>query len=299
MNLAPVVLFVYNRPHHTKQVLDALSKNVEASDTTLFVYCDGAKNNATAEEILKIEQVRKIVRAEKRFKNLFITEHENNNGLATSITQGVSEILNKYENIIVLEDDLVTSPFFLSFMNEALTIYESYDDVACISGYIYPVKGKLPVTFFLKGADCWGWATWKRGWNIFEPDGKILLEKLQQQSLTDEFDFNNSYPFTQMLQDQVVGKNDSWAIRWYASAFLKNKYCLYPGKTMVQNIGIDGSGIHSGISNNQEDKLSNSKIKVEEIKIEENKTIKNVITKHFNSLYHPSVFQKIIKKIVG
>jgi hypothetical protein len=156
----------------------------------------------------------------------------------------VTEIVNQHDRIIVLEDDMVTSPGFIRYMNEALELYKDDDQVISIHGYEYPVRTTLPDTFFLKGADCWGWATWKRGWELFEPDGCKLLHDLYAQKLTHKFDFDGSYPFTKQLADQVKGKNNSWAIRWYASAFLGNKLTLYPGKSLVQNIGNDGSGTH-------------------------------------------------------
>ena len=127
------------------------------------------------------------------------------------------------DKVIVLEDDLVTSPHFLQYMNDGLGIYERDDRVISIHGYSYPVHGKLPETFFLRGADCLGWATWKRGWDLFEDDGQRLLNELERRNLTRSFDFDGSYPYTQMLRDQIAGSNSSWAVRWYASAFLRDK----------------------------------------------------------------------------
>jgi putative methyltransferase (TIGR04325 family) len=126
-------------------------------------------------------------------------------------------------------------------MNEGLEIFEDDEKVISIHGYIYNIK-ELPEIFFIRGADCWGWATWKRGWDLFEKDGKKLLYELEKRKLTKLFDFNGAYPYTEMLRDQIAGKNNSWAIRWYASAFLLEKLTLYPGTSLVKNIGIDGSG---------------------------------------------------------
>ena len=144
----------------------------------------------------------------------------------------------------MLEDDIVTSPYFLRYMNDALRVYEDDEDVISIHGYVYPVKGPLPETFFLRGADCWGWATWKRGWDIFEPDGGKLMRDLRRKELRRRFDFNGAYPYTRMLEEQIAEKNSSWAIRWYASALSQGKLTLYPGRSLVQNIGTDGSGTH-------------------------------------------------------
>ena len=171
------------------------------------------KKNDTTKKIGKIHiQENEYIKNINGFKRVTIIEREKNWGLANSIIDGVTKIVNEYGKIIVLEDDLVTSPYFLKFMNEALEIYNDEPNVASIHGYIYPIVN-LPETFFIKGADCWGWATWKEKWSIFEADGKKLLDELQNRKLQNEADFNGSYGFTQMLKDQIDGKNNSWAVR--------------------------------------------------------------------------------------
>src|SRR3989338_4006387 len=167
--LAPIVLFCYNRPSHTLQVLQALQKNPEAKNSELFIFCDGAKNENDLE---CINDVHKIIDNISGFKNVVVEKSENNKGLAKSIILGVSKIVEKFGRVIVLEDDLVISPYFLQFMNDGLDFYENDDRVISIHGYIYPIKEKLPPTFFIKGADCWGWATWKRGWDLFNENGR-------------------------------------------------------------------------------------------------------------------------------
>lgn len=245
MKRAPIVLFTYNRLWHTQQTVEALQKNLLASESELFIFSDGGKNE---DDWKKVYAVREYLHTIDGFKKTHITEQKENKGLANSIIEGVTKIVNKYGRIIVLEDDLVTSKYFLQYMNDALDIYENCEEVACISGYIYPIDA-LPDTFFIKGADCWGWATWKRGFDIFSANGKELLKQICSRGLEVEFDFENSYPYTQMLKNQINGKNNSWAVRWYASIFLKNKLCLYPQKAFVQNIGCDGTGTHCENSN--------------------------------------------------
>ena len=241
---APIVLFVYNRPWHTQQTVEALQKNKLASESELFIYSDDAKNDDAR---VSVDEVRKYIDNITGFKKITVIKRDKNWGLANSIIDGVTKIVNEYGRIIVLEDDLVTSPYFLKFMNEGLTMYENEDKVASIHGYIYPIDN-LPNTFFIKGADCWGWATWKRAWDVFEPNGQKILDELKSRRLEKEADFNNSYGFTQMLKDQIKGKNNSWAVRWYMSAFLKDMLTLYPGKSYVQNIGNDDSGTHCCVS---------------------------------------------------
>jgi hypothetical protein len=239
--LAPICLFTYNRLWHTQQTIAALLENDLASKSELIIFSDGAK---TIQDQIKVDEVRRFIHSIKGFKTVSIIESPVNRGLADSIIYGVSTIVKKYGRIIVLEDDLVTFPFFLRYMNEALNMYENEENVASIHAYVYPIHN-LPDTFFLKGADCWGWATWARAWEIFEPNGTKILKQIEQRKLEREVDFNNSTNYIKMLKGQIKGKNDSWAIRWHLSAFLKDKFTLYPGKSFIQNIGCDYSGQHS------------------------------------------------------
>jgi hypothetical protein len=239
MALAPIVLFTYNRPWHLMQTVSALLKNSLASESEIFIFSDGPKNE---NDVPKVAEVRKYIKTIKGFKKIEIIERDKNWGLANNIIDGITKVVNQYGKVIVLEDDLVTSPYFLKFMNDGLNIYEEEEKVISVHGYVYPIKG-LPEIFFLRGADCWGWATWKRGWDLFEKDGKKLLDELEKRKLTKLFDFNGAYPYTKMLKDQVEGKVDSWAIRWYASAFIHEKLTLYPGISLVKHIGDLGTHI--------------------------------------------------------
>jgi len=243
MSRAPIVLFSYNRLWHVRQTIEALMKNELARESELFVFSDGPK---TEKDESKVKEVREYIKTIKGFRKVEIIERDRNFGLANNIIDGVTKIVNEYRRIIVLEDDLITSPYFLTYMNKALEIYQDEEKVASIHGYVYPLPNpeKLPYTFFIRGADCWGWATWERAWKLFEADGKKLLNLLIERKETKIFDFNDSYGYTKMLKDQIQRKNDSWGIRWYASAFLNNMFTLYPRKTLVRNIGADNSGTH-------------------------------------------------------
>jgi len=171
--------------------------------------------------------------------------------------------------VIVLEDDLVTSRYFLRFMNDALNHYADDDRVISIHGYMSPVAEQLPTTFFLRGADCWGWATWARGWSLFESDATKLFANIRREKLDHEFNYEGHYDYMHMLQMQVQGKIDSWAIRWHASAFLKNKLTLYPGKSYVLNIGNDSSGTHCGTTDIFSGEIADVPVKVGDIQIRE------------------------------
>lgn len=245
MSYAPIVLFVYNRLWHTQQTVEALKRNPGAANSMLFVFSDAP---ATPENDPLVAQVRNYLKAISGFASVTIVERERNYGLASNIIAGVTEITNHFDRVIVMEDDLLTSPFFLTYMNTALDIYETQEKVISIHGYTPPIKGTLPDTFFLRNADCWGWATWKRGWVIFEPDGKKLLNELHARRLVRRFDFDGTIGYTSMLLNQTLGRNQSWAVRWYASAFLREKLTLHPGRSLIRNIGADNSGTHRGDS---------------------------------------------------
>lgn len=290
---SPIALFVYRRKDMTRQTVDALSKNAYAAQSDLLVFSDGPKSEADAEPV---SRVREYVRSITGFRSVTVVESPGNKGLARSIIDGVTTVLKDHDAVIVLEDDMITSPHFLKYMNEGLDMYRKDDRVISIHGYVYPLKHSLPQSFFLRGADCWGWGTWKRGWDLFEPDGTRLLDELERRQLTRDFDYNGSYPFTQMLRDQIRGVNDSWAIRWQAAAFLKDKLTLYPGKSFVRNIGFDSSGTHSGVTDVYEAGLQAEAITLQRISVEEHAEARKYFEAYFQSI-RPSLFARIRQKI--
>ena len=230
MQLAPIALFTYNRPIHTHQTIDALLKNEYASGSDLIIFSDAPKNDVAEE---RVRQTRIYLKGITGFRSIKIIERTENMGLAANIIDGVTQVVNEYGRIIVLEDDLLTSPYFLRYMNEALSMYEHVDEVISVHGYVYPVKKLLPENFFLIHTDSLGWGTWKDKWVYFNPNGEELLR---------QFNFDGSYNFARMLKRQTRGRNDSWAIRWYASAFLENKLSLFPGRSLVFHNGGDNTG---------------------------------------------------------
>lgn len=281
MDFAPIVLFTYNRPDHVKQTIEALQKNEFASDSDLIIYSDGAKDKT---DELAINETRKYLHTVEGFKSVQIIEREKNWGLAESLIDGITSVVDKYGKVIVMEDDLLTSPYYLRFMNQALEKYSDDDQIASIHGYVNPVKEELTETFFLSYASSWGWATWQRAWRIFERDGSKLLNELQDKNLERRLDFDNSYYFVKMLRNQIKGKNSSWAIRWYTSIVLKNKLCLYPGKSLVRQIGCDGSGTHSSNDDWFDVELSPSPINLIDIPIEESAVARKIYQKFYKSV---------------
>ena len=266
----PIALFVYNRIVHTTRTIEALQKNMGASDSTLYIFSDGPRNEADAEGVAA---VRSYVKSIRGFADVILVEREQNLGLAISLISGINAVLDAHDTIIVLEDDLVTSPHFLQFMGDSLRYYEHEDQVASIQGYSFPLGIALPENYFLRYTGCWGWSTWRRGWAYFEPDGKKLLDQLNNLDLTKAFDLNGAYPNTRMLESQVSGNIDSWAVRWHASIFLNNKLNLYPGISLVKNIGHDGSGVHCGKSKFYEVDLINRRVELCSIPVRENRHI--------------------------
>lgn len=242
MTYAPIVLFTYNRADHTQRAVESLLKNAEAKFSDIFVFSDGPK---TPEKKAGVEENRKYIHTISGFKSISIIEREKNWGLANSLIAGITEVINKYGKVIVVEDDLILSPYFLQFMNEGLEKYKDDDRVGTITGFVPPIKNKLPETFFLKYFQCWGWATWKRAWDLLETDARPLLKGLRFKKT--KFDVGGGVGNYGNLYCQKVGLVDSWYLRYYASLFLKDKLSLYPGRSMVTNDGLDGTGTHCGV----------------------------------------------------
>lgn len=290
MSLAPIILFTYRRPNHAIQTVEALLKNKEASASDLIIYSDGPKDEGAEEGVRK---TREYIRTITGFKSIQIIERSCNWGLANSIIDGVTSVIKKYGKGIVVEDDLITSPYFLQYMNEALVLYQDNEEVISIHGYMYPIKKEVPESFFIKTADCWGWGTWKRGWDLFNSNSQELLDEIVRKKGCREFDFNNSYPYTEMLKAQIKGDVDSWAIRWYASAFVNNKLTLYPKRSLVFQNGMDGiDGTHCGADTRYTVELSQSPIVLEKLKMKESKKARKAMTEYFVSLLPKNVRKK-------
>ncbi len=294
LTAAPIALFTFNRPEHTGRTVQALLRNELASDSCLYVFSDGP---ARPEDKQKVDAVRQYAAGIRGFRAVEILPQSQNQGLARSIVQGVTQMCERFGRVIVLEDDLITSPYFLRFMNDGLVKYQNEPRVISIHGYVYPLRQCLPGTFFLRGADCWGWATWRRGWDLFESNGRFLLSELKRRDLDDEFDFGGNAGYTAMLARQAQGQLDSWAIRWYASAFLDNKLTLYPGRSLVQNIGLDGTGTHCGLAPHLEHaELADTLIEIKSIPIEESQTARRAFTMYFRNV-RPSLISRIRRKL--
>lgn len=242
MNYAPIALFVYNRPQHTRQTVEALKKNLLAKESDLIVFSDAPKSEA---QVSAVAEVRKYIREIEGFKSLVIVERDINYGLGRSVISGVSSILDQSSRIIVLEDDLIVASSFLEFMNNALDKYENDQDVVQISGYMFPVSINIDTdAFFLPLSTSWGWASWKRAWDRFDQEAKGIAKLRSDSGLRKRFNLGGAYDYYSMLEGQLAGRIDSWAVRWQLSVFLSGGLVLYPHYSLVVNRGFDGSGTH-------------------------------------------------------
>ena len=290
----PIALFVYARPNHTRRTVESLLKNSEAASSDLIVFSDAARTPSKEEAV---QRVREYVSCIKGFRSLTVHHRPENYGLAKSIIEGVTQVLEEHEKMVVLEDDMVTSAHFLTYMNESLERFADDERVVSIHGYVYPVQQVLPEAFFLRGADCWGWATWRSGWELFNSNGQALLFELRRRNLIKMFDYNGSHGYSDMLEAQIKGTNDSWAIRWYASAFLAGKLTLYPGRSLVHNIGNDSSGTHCVSTSHHDSALSKSPIDLTAIEVKHCENCFLAFERFFR-LSKVTLFSKIRKRFI-
>lgn len=283
---APIALFVYNRPQHTKRTLKFLQQNDLAAESKLFVFSDGPKNKSDEE---RVADVRALLKTIDGFKSVEVIESKQNMGLANSVIAGVTKLVKDYKQVIVFEDDLISSPYTLTYFNEALTRYLHEEKVMHIGAYMYPLQDpSLPDSFFYRAATSWGWATWERAWVHFEPDISMLIKQFDAKKRSD-FSIEHRMNFWKQMQDFKNGKNNSWAIRWYASIFLRGGLTLNPSQSLVNNIGHDGTGVHSGINDIYNVIINPKPIKEFPAVIEENKhayaLIKQFLTNRKGSLW--------------
>ena len=296
--LAPVVLFVYNRVDHTKRVIDTLSKNMLAKETDLYIFSDAAK---TDNGIEKVNAVRTFINASewhKNFKKVTLIQAEKNKGLAKSVIGGVSDIIEKYQKVIVIEDDLVLSPYFLSYMNDALEYYKKDEKIWAISGYSFPMrslKGYDHDVFYSYRGCSWGWATWADRWSTVDWEVKDYAELLNDKEQQKLFNRGGN-DLVNMLRLQMEGKIDSWAIRWVYAQSKQDMYTVYPKYSYLGNGGCDGSGTHSGKNDDYYTDICQSKEKCKFETLEINKTL----AREFWRKYSDTLDKKIkrnLKKI--
>ena len=243
----PVALFTYNRPDHTRKVLESLSRCRRLDECSVFIYCDGPKSPAHADGV---KASRSIVRTFAETFPATVVLRETNLGLARSIVTGVTELCTRYGRVIVIEDDFILSPSFLDYMLQSLDRYEDNGNIYQISGFMFPVDNpEQPDAFLLPLTTSWGWATWKRAWAVFDWNASGWQELLSDSQKREQFNLDNSYPYYEMLRGRFSGKNDSWAILWWYAVFRANGLVLHPKRSLVWVGGFDDSGTHCGRTN--------------------------------------------------
>ena len=300
---APVVIFVYNRPEHTKKTIEALAENYLAKESDVFIFSDAAKNEKS---IANVQLTRKYIESipdKNLFKSVEIIKASKNKGLANSVISGVTEIIGKFGKVIVVEDDLVTSKDFLQYMNGALEYYKNNESIWSISGYNIPID--IPSDYnhdvYLSYRGCsWGWATWKDRWSKVDWNVSDYKSFKSNKELRKKFNLGGR-DMANMLDLQMEGKIDSWAIRWCYAQSKLNMYTVYPVQSRITNTGLDGSGTHSGLTTHYDVnfKIDNGICKFEDLKI--NPEISKKFQNHYMSLlnYYLIKPKKIVKKIIG
>jgi hypothetical protein len=296
--LAPVVMFVYDRPEHTMKSLKALQKNKLSNQSDLYIYSDAAKDRSSQ---IRVEAVRDVISRARGFRSVTIIERSQNLGLAQSIINGVSEQVQKYGRIIVLEDDLITSPFFLTYMNGALDYFEEVDKVWHVSGWNYPIDpAGLGDVYLWRAMNCWGWGTWANRWQFFEKDHDELVRSLSRRDIH-RFNLDGAVDFWWQVLANRSGKINTWAVFWYATIFKRSGLCLNPAVTFIENIGLDGSGTHCLEEKTTDVQLSELEASRYHVDIQENQLALSKIQDYYRSNRQSVIGRvgEIIKKLFG
>jgi hypothetical protein len=283
MTFAPIAFFAYKRPDHALRALTSLSQCALAEQSALHIFCDGPK---CAEDADGVRRVREAVKSKRWCGEVTVVERDANRGLAKSIIGEVSRLCAQHGKVIVVEDDLVLSPQFLKYMNAGLERYENEERVMNISGYLFPISiNPSTDAFFLSPfAAPWGWATWHRAWQHYDPDVREYYAKLKQsRKLRRAFD-DGGYPFFDMLDMQMKGELDTWDIQWRTIAFFRKGLTLFPRQTLVQNTGFDGSGTHCSDRPVEASAMASADIKVFPSEVAPDEAITAQVTAYRNRI---------------
>lgn len=251
-NPAPVCLFAFNRPDHTARTLAALAASPLAAQTELQVFLDGPRSE---DDTRLVAQTRNVIEAQSGFASVKLHARDENAGLAKSIQEGVTATMQAYGKVIVVEDDIVTSPAFLTYMNRALDRYQDDPRVWHIAGFNedLPALSDRRGAVFWRFMSCWGWASWADRWQHFERDPEKLVQQFSDDDIY-RFNLNGAQDFWDQVQGNVRGEIRTWAVFWYATIFKQGGLCLSPCKSYADNIGMDGSGTHCGPVDEQKHK---------------------------------------------
>jgi len=239
--MAPIVLFTYKRFESLRRTVEALQRNTGARDSLLYVFSDGPRSAA---DVAAVAEVRAYLTGIDGFREVFVSESPVNKGPATSVIDGVTRVIREHGRVIVLEDDLITAPNFLSFMNAALETYVATPRVFSVSGFTLPISAPGDVYFTMRGSS-WGWATWEDRWNTVDWAVSDFAAFLRDSLARHRFNRIGS-DLVKSLKDQMAGKIDSWAIRWVYAQFRQERVTVFPTRSKVANIGLDDSDTRTG-----------------------------------------------------
>ncbi|WP_266169824.1 hypothetical protein [Dyella subtropica] len=291
---APIAYFAFNRPQHTARTLAALSANPEAAETDLHIFVDGARH---ALEQPAVDEVLRLAHATEGFRSVSVHASPSNQGLYHSITQGVSRVIGHTGRVIVVEDDILVSRHFLAYMNDALNTYQDLRQVGCIHAYSPSADG-FPDYFFLRGGDCWGWATWADRWLLYRADTRGLVHDLvASRQLAAYLDVNGHHSLVHLVK-RAKGRNQSWASNWHASLFLANRLTLHPGQSYVENIGNDGSGTHAAISDVYSTSVTSSYDGIHTVPVAHNDVCARIMRDFLDDVAHESPGRKLRRVLI-
>jgi len=291
MSKIAIAVFAYRRPAHLDHVLQALQVQLKQIPLPLHLFIDGAR---CEKDIEAVKCCANVATSFARTVDLQMHTSSVNQGLYQSLTKGVTAILEQYDQIVVIEEDILTSPHFLSYMVSALDCYKDQPCVASIHGYLPPIPSPLPESFFLRGADCWGWATWRDRWSLYRHDAAAMAAEIRSRGLSRAFDLGGRVPNLRLLDDRATSRSGSWAICWHASCFLAERYTLHPGRSLVRNIGLDHSGEHCKPSASLEAILTDTPLPVIRQKVEENKAIVEAFARQ---IAPPHVAVRVLRRL--
>lgn len=286
MNYAPVVLFVYNRADHFIKTYNSIAECPEATQTDLFIFSDGAKNENAQNAVNEVRQFAKKIAEESIFKSVQVFESPINKGLAKSIINGVSQVVEKYGRVIVVEDDCYCSPYFLRYMNSCLDFYKDNQSIGAISGYSpmieFPEDYENDVFIAYRSCSC-SWGTWADRWQNVDWELKEFSDFCKKPSLIKKLNANGNDRFMRLYR-QTKGNGSSWSVRFGAHLVKNNWLTVYPRYSYIKNIGCDESGVHSKSDDAEKMTVDLTKTIAEPVlvDIQINKKIQKIMRKHYS-----------------
>jgi hypothetical protein len=257
---APIAVFAFNRPDHLRRTLEALSANRLAGDSRLTVFCDAPRG---PKDIEVCERVREVARTAGGFASVTTVARDTNHGCAASVIRGTTEMFAEHDRLVVIEDDIITSPVTLAYLNQALDDYQLRPAVFSVTAWAPPRRMmRVPAryrfnSYFIRRFHCWGWASWRDRWALNDWSVPGYGEYRDDSAIrATHAEAGSDLPG--MLDAQMAGRIDSWAIRAEYTRLRVGGLTLYPRVPLVRNAGVDGTGRHCGTDDRYADDLSDA-----------------------------------------